>query len=613
MKPLSTLPIALLACVLPSLVPAPELPQEPGPRSGLIEIPAGRSLVGNAFEKVQKLAQSDVVNASLYVGELGRAEITVARFWIGPTPVTNEMYLAYVQDAGVIPPADWAQISSELRQELILAGKDIDDNGRPRNPGYKFDEVEQVRWWKENWQNEAYTWEMPPARALEPVVFVSYRDALGYCEWAGLRMPNEAEWTRAARGDTDYDFPWGPEFDATRVSFEKTEPKELAFKRLPVGLLDNASPYGVIDLVGNVWEFTEDRYRALDGASEVEDKVRITRDDGGSVVVYPSFETSRYVLKGGCYMLASELVRIDMRVGMDGDLPAEVLGFRVAASDNRLGDIASTRARRVSSQVLGGQPTRVLDFSRSIGVEKRSYPDMGAVRSARKPPEAPLGEPQLPDSYAVFGPVAAVVFTPVADPFADYDHASVSKIETAATADGKLPALGALCTTVPFLSGAGVGGADGEPIAAGDYALAYLPPLRSREIEEYGGYTEDTKPEERPEKAEKRLNVDISGIPVVADEAQVLVVDGDGKALLALPLVNLNNKIKVQADKNQDAAAAIDLQRNRLRIDMEFPGPGTKTYFLSIGLRPLSADGSFPLTGLSDWDPGTFEVVAKTR
>jgi len=614
MKPLHTLPLALLACALPAMLPAATMPiQEPGPRAGLVEIPAGRAVLGNAFERVQELAQADVVNASLYVGELGRSEVMVDRFWIAPTPVTNEMYLAYVAEAAVMPPPDWAVISSELRQELIRNGQDPDGDGENLNLGYKFDELEQARWWMENWQDEAYRWEMPPSRALEPVVFVSYQDALGYCEWAGLRMPLEAEWVRAARGDSDQDYPWGAEFDATRVAFQSTRPDEIKYRRLPVGMLDNASPFGIVDMAGQVWEFTEDRYRAYDAASSIEDRVKVTRDDGGDSIVYPNFETSRYVIKGGSFVNDKEQLRIDMRVGMDAEVPAQVLGFRVAASDNRLGDVAYTRARDVNSMVLGGQPARLLDFARSIGVEKRKYSDMGAVRAARQAPEAPLREPELPEEYAVFGAVRAVVFTPLADPFADYDHSSISKIEKAAEADGKLPPLGVLCSTVPFLSGKGASNAEGEPIAAGEYVLAYFPPLRKREIEEFGGYTEDTKEEEKLAVPEKRLNVDISGVEMVAGEPQVLVIDKDAKAVLSLPLVNLNNKVKVQADRSQDAAAAIDLQRNRLRIDMEFPGPGTKTYFLSIGLRPLNEDASFALTNVSDWDAGTFEIVEKTR
>ena len=141
-------------------------------------------------------------------------EVTIRAFWMDQLEVTNAMYALCVS-AGVCKPPQ--SFESQRRFEYY-----------------------------ENAEFKDY-----------PVVYVTWGQAKTYCEWANRRLPSEAEWERAARGDDFRTFPWGedkPDWRFANFNFIANDTSRAG--SYPLG----ASPFGVLDMAGNVAEWTNDFY-----------------------------------------------------------------------------------------------------------------------------------------------------------------------------------------------------------------------------------------------------------------------------------------------------------------------------------------------------------------
>ena len=90
-----------------------------------------------------------------------------------------------------------------------------------------------------------------------PVTGVSFGEAKAFCEWAGQRLPHPVEWEKAARGDKAFLYPWGNDANPARANIASPQLLPAGAKR------ESASPYGVLDMAGNAWEWVDDLRKPL--------------------------------------------------------------------------------------------------------------------------------------------------------------------------------------------------------------------------------------------------------------------------------------------------------------------------------------------------------------
>jgi len=168
------------------------------------------------------------------------------------------------------------------------------------------------------------------AKSDHPVVCVDWNQAKAYCEWAGAHLPTEAEWEKAARGTDGRIFPWGNTFDDSKVNFcdrncefdhKDTDADDGYALTAPVGSYPaGASPYGALDMAGNVREWVADWY---DGSYYVHSPVNNPEGpDSGDF----------RVMRGGSWYPDWSGVRAAGRSSRDPGNTASGTGFRCAGS-----------------------------------------------------------------------------------------------------------------------------------------------------------------------------------------------------------------------------------------------------------------------------------------
>lgn len=561
------------------LLASAALPQDSIP--GLVEIPAGSTYIGAERKDLEPLMKQKPNLASILGGEIPRSRVELERFFISPTEVTNEMYLRFVQATGHQPPMTWLVLSPEELQEIIR-------EEQKKDPAWVFEGLRKAKWWDLHWQDEGRRWEMKPEEALLPVTYVSYYDAVAFCRWAGLRLPTEEEWVRAARGDDGRTYPFGDEFDPTLVAHNNTKPANLRFKLLPVNALPgNASPFGIVDMVGNVWEWTDSRYKALPGFKTFTFKA----EDKQKYAVMPAFDGSSPVIRGGSFQDPEIGTRIDRRQGVMSVARAEVIGFRVASSDRPCANLMTYARTDVDTRVLDALPEETIDPAATIGFEKRRYADMAAVEAARKPPAIRgLEKTTPPDSYRVFDGYEAIAFAPVKT----LDYSSLAKL--AKDAAVKPVPLGVLTTTTNLAT---------PNLTAGTYVVSYLPPLNEKQILALGAdlpaeIAADTRAKAPQEPVEHE--VDFAGIVLQPEIEALAFLDNDATVVAVVPLTK---KPIFGTMKNARHGVLINLDRKSLDFAFRVSDPrGRKAFGFVFPVVPLDA-----VTMVAEgWWDGDYEV-----
>lgn len=278
--------------------------------AGMIRIPGGTFLMGSDRH---------------YPEEAPAHRVTVDPFWIDETPVTNAQFRAFVQATGHVTFAEIAPRAEDYpgaRPEMLRPG-----SLTFRPPPGPVDLRQPLSWWDftffANWRRPYGKGSSNRDLDDHPVVHVAYADALAYAHWAGKDLPTEAEWEFAARGGLEgAEYAWGDEFipggrhmaNTWQGAFPRENLAQDGYNRTSPVRAFPANGYGVHDLIGNTWEWTQDWYvpRHQGDAGKaccIPANPRGPREEDSYDPAMPRVRIPRRVLKGGSHLCAPNYCR----------------------------------------------------------------------------------------------------------------------------------------------------------------------------------------------------------------------------------------------------------------------------------------------------------------
>lgn len=311
--------------------------QQTNAPDGMVWIPGGEFTMGT--DEMQS-----------YEYERPSHRVKVDGFWMDETEVTNKQFREFVDDTDYITTAertpDWNELRKQLPPDAPMPDKESLVAGSlvftPPDHAVSLDDYSQ--WWK--WTPGA-NWKHPEGpdsdlkdRWNHPVVHVSYEDAIAYCKWADKRLPTEAEWEFASRGGKESQrYSWGEELNPQgkmmanifQGAFPINNTGDDGFKETSPVKSFPPNTYGLYDIIGNCWEWTNDLYN-VKYYSELAAKGIANNPRGASVSFDPMEPMiKKRVTRGGSFLCADDYCinyRPSARQGSAEDTGMSHIGFR---------------------------------------------------------------------------------------------------------------------------------------------------------------------------------------------------------------------------------------------------------------------------------------------
>jgi formylglycine-generating enzyme len=280
--------------------------------------------------------------------------VQVQGFWMDQHDVTNAEFSKFIEATGYVTTAERKIDWEDLKKELPPGTPKPDDSALAAG-ALVFTQTsgpvplnDLSAWWRwvhgANWRHPEGPESSIQGRENHPVVQVSWHDAAAYAQWAGKRLPTEAEWEFAARGGLEAKrYVWGDEFKPGGKYMANTYQGQFPVKDTgedgfagtsPVGSFP-ANAYGLYDMAGNVWQWCSDWYRA-DSNMEAASK-NVCRNPVGPAESYDPGDpySPKRVVKGGSFLCNPdycESYRPSARRGTPPDTGSSHTGFRCVIS-----------------------------------------------------------------------------------------------------------------------------------------------------------------------------------------------------------------------------------------------------------------------------------------
>ncbi len=286
-------------------------------------------------------------------------KVKVDGFFMDISEVTNAQFKEFVEETGYITVAereiDWEEMKKQLPagtpkpHDSIMQPGSLTFKKTPTSVPNLYD---FSQWWRwtigANWKHPNGPNSGIIGKDEEPVVHISFEDALAYCDWAGRRLPTESEWERAARGDrAGVPFTWGDDMsmlgkmaNTWEGEFPVTNTKEDGFENRAVVKSYRPNDYGLYDMAGNVWEWTSDWYNS-NYYNDILKSGEVPLNPQGAEKAYNERDpyARERVIKGGSFLCSDSYCasyRISARMATSLDSAQEHLGFRTVATADML-------------------------------------------------------------------------------------------------------------------------------------------------------------------------------------------------------------------------------------------------------------------------------------